>query len=114
MAGISKKSLLAGSSVSIAEVQKQTQTTKSAVSSMFTALEKKGYVTRETDRSNRRNITVELTKEGERVLEEMDKKFTATLGKVLTQFGDENAVRLIALMNALMDILATVKEDIPL
>ena len=50
---------------------------KSAISQMLSALEKKGYLTRRINVKNRRNIVVRLTKTGRVALREKSEEFNA-------------------------------------
>ncbi|MDR3242679.1 MAG: MarR family transcriptional regulator [Clostridiales Family XIII bacterium] len=112
MAGISENAFCGDKSVNMAEIQSSIYITKAAISQMFTSLEKKGYVVRETDRSNRRKITVELTDAGSKILEGAKKQADQMLEQTLSRLGEENAWRLITLLNRLSDIFDEVKQKI--
>ncbi|MDR3240260.1 MAG: transcriptional regulator [Clostridiales bacterium] len=110
MSGISNNACSGDKRVDMTEIQSNTHITKAAISLMFTSLEKRGYVVRETDRSNRRKITVELTAEGEKILAEAQQKVDWTLDETLSQLGEEKAWQLISLLNQLSDILDELKS----
>jgi DNA-binding MarR family transcriptional regulator len=111
MAGISNNLFLNKSSINLTEIQNITHITKGAISSMFTSLEKRGYVIRETDKTNRRKITVELTPEGERVIAEAQKQVDAMLEAILSRFGKEKSRQLVLLLNELSDITDEIRKD---
>ncbi|MDR3314369.1 MAG: transcriptional regulator [Oscillospiraceae bacterium] len=111
MAGISNNAFLDKSSCNLTEIQNNTHITKGAISLMFTSLEKRGYVIRETDKTNRRKITVALTPEGERVITEAQKQADALLDATLSRFGAEKSQQLVALLNELSDITDEMKRD---
>lgn len=74
--------------VYVSDIQSNLYITKPAVSQMLNTLEKKGYVIREIDKSDRRKIAVALTSEGQGVLRrteeysnKMPKKPFLVLGK---------------------------------
>jgi DNA-binding MarR family transcriptional regulator len=111
MAGISNDISLDKKSVNMSEIQCNTHITKAAISQMFSSLEKRGYVIRETDRSNRRKITVELTPEGERIISEAQREVDKMLDETLSRLGEQKARQLISLLNELSDILDELKKD---
>ena len=100
-----------GTRVDLAEIQNHTYVTKAAISKMFTSLEKKGYVIRETDRANRRKITVELTACGKKVVEDATEKADEVLDLVISRFGEEKVCQLISLMDQLSDITEALKSE---
>jgi DNA-binding MarR family transcriptional regulator len=109
MAGISNNAFFKDKSIDLTEIQNHTHITKAAISQIFTSLEKRGYVIRETDRSNRRRITVELTTEGEKVLAEAQKQSDLMLEQILTRLGEEKSWQIISLLNELSDITDELK-----
>ena len=54
---------------SLTEIREYLSITKAAVSQMLSSLEKRGFLTREIDRANRRNLIVFLTPAGQQVLQ---------------------------------------------
>jgi DNA-binding MarR family transcriptional regulator len=111
MAGISNNAFFKDKSIDLTEIQNLTHITKAAISLMFTSLEKRGYVIRETDRSNRRRITVELTTEGEKVLAEAQTQVDLMLDQTLSRLGEEKAWQLISLLHELSDISDELKNN---
>ncbi|MDR3344387.1 MAG: winged helix DNA-binding protein [Oscillospiraceae bacterium] len=111
MAGISNNIFCNDKSVNMAQIQSNTHITKAAISQMFTSLEKRGYVVRETDKTNRRKITVELTPAGERILEEAQKQVDGMLEKTIARLGEEKAWQLIGLLEELSDIAEDIKRE---
>ena len=101
-----------GTSVDLTQIQSHTYITKAAISKMFTSLEKKGYVIRETDKTNRRKITVEITPCGKDVIEDASQKANEVLDAVFTQFGADNTHQLISLLNSFSDITEDVKKEL--
>jgi len=111
MAGISNKMFFKDNSVDLTEIQNLTHITKAAISQIFTSLDKRGYVIRETDRSNRRRITVELTAEGERVLAQAQSRADRMLEQILSRLGEEKAWQFISLLNEVSDIADELKGE---
>lgn len=98
--------------VDLAEIQSQTYITKAAISKMFTSLEKKGYLVRETDKSNRRKITVEITPCGKHVVEGAAKKADDVLNIVISRLGMKETCQLISLLNQFSDVVEEVRNEL--
>ena len=111
MAGLSNNNFCDGKRVDLTQIKGHTHTTKAAISLMFTSLEKKGYVIREIDKSNRRKITVVLTDAGNQVLENAKVKIDLLLDKTFTRFGEDKAWQLITLLNELSDVSDQLKQE---
>jgi DNA-binding MarR family transcriptional regulator len=114
MAGISNSAFCKDKSVDVLEIQKNIHVTKSAVSQNFSSLEKRGYIIRERNKTNRRRITVELTPEGKRILKEAQKQVDHMLEKTLSRFGEEKARQLVSLLNELSDISDGIENEVRL
>ena len=81
------------------EVREYLSVSKAAVSQMLNSLEKRGYLTRETDLNNRRNIIVVLTEEGRLVYEKMNEEFYQRFGNLIERVGEENVALFIEMIN---------------
>lgn len=101
-----------GKNIDLAEIQNHTYVTKAAISKMFTSLEKKGYVIRETDKLNRRRITVELTPCGKETVEEAAGTASDVLDIVISRLGEEKTCQLISLLNELSDVTDEVRSEL--
>ena len=102
---------LEGGGFSASEIQRVIHITKPAVSQSLNNLEKKGFIVRSIDRTDRRKIIVTLTPEGEAELQDAMQCQNAAMEKVYTQFGEENIRQLVLLVNRLMDILEELDID---
>lgn len=98
-------------SVDLAEIQNHTYVTKAAISKMFGTLEKKGYVIRETDKTNRRRITVEMTPSGKVAVDDAATRADEILELVISRLGEESTCQLILLLNRLSDIAEEVRTE---
>jgi len=78
--------------------------TKPAVSQMLNSLEKKGYISREIDKNDRRKRAVMLTAAGQEILEKTKAYTDHKLETTIRCFGEENTRQLIALFTLLSDI----------
>jgi len=56
------------SNIHISDIQNQLNVSKAAVSRMLDALEKKGYIRKDIDKENRRNLIITLTPAGKDIL----------------------------------------------
>jgi DNA-binding MarR family transcriptional regulator len=110
LGGISKKAFLKGKTVNLSEIQDHFHITKGAISQMFTSLEKRGYIIRETDKDNRRRITIELTDEGTRTIDDAEKQVNIMLDSILSRLGEEKARQLVLLLDELCDISDELKN----
>ncbi|MDR1950091.1 MAG: MarR family transcriptional regulator [Spirochaetaceae bacterium] len=78
--------------------------TKAAVSQMLGVLEKKGYLTREVNKENRRRIILSLTNKGTVFLEKTSAETEDRLAGIISRFGKARTRQLIALVNHFSDI----------
>ena len=68
-----------------------------AVSRTVRSLEEKGYVVREADSADRRNVTVRLTERGEKCFYEFDRAVTGFFQRVLARFTEAEKTALFDL-----------------
>jgi len=86
------------------DLYQEMHVTKPAISQLLNSLEKKGYLCREIDPTDRRRFTLSLTMAGRAVAKQVTKK-TELLGAEMTsKFGEENMRNLIDLFNKFADI----------
>jgi DNA-binding MarR family transcriptional regulator len=78
--------------------------TKAAVSQMLGALEKKGYLTREVNKDNRRRIILSLTGKGAAFIEKTSAETEERLAGIISRFGKAKTRELITLINRFSDI----------
>jgi DNA-binding MarR family transcriptional regulator len=110
MKGIEDKSLHSGNQDISLNFQNSLHITKPAISQMYNTLEKKGYITREIDTSDRRKIIASLTPEGREILKGMTKSANSMLDEVITRLGEEDTKQLIELFNRLADISEDIRK----
>lgn len=91
--------------VPLSEIRKYLALSKASVSQMLGTLEKKGYVKREIDKSNRRNIIASLTDTGRNVLELKKKEYTRKLDVIVNGLGKEDTQELIRIVGRLNEIM---------
>jgi DNA-binding MarR family transcriptional regulator len=94
-----------GGDLSGEKIRRELSVTKPAVSQMLASLEKKGFLTREINKENRRCIVLSLTEKGTAFIEKTQRKTEKRLAGIITRFGEEETRRLIALINRFLSIM---------
>lgn len=97
----------------LADIRGYLAISKSAISQMLTALEKKGYINRTVNPENRKNLIVTLAPLGRECLNEIDSVYNCRFEQVAEGIGEENMkemIRLINLMNDTVDKLNDMED----
>lgn len=97
--------------IDVSAIHKLHNTSKSAVSQSLKSLEKKNYIVREINLSDRRKVTVKVTEEGMRVIEDVNNYFDKYLDEIIKRFGIENTTQFINLVEELQAISHSVKKE---
>ena len=84
---------------------------KGAVSQMLGSLEKKGFINRDIDKSNRRNLIVTLTPEGRKALEHQYNAFSERLEKIISRLGEDEVKQMIKIVNRMIEITNDIKAE---
>ena len=112
MKGVADNEIDSKENINIADIQNYLFVTKAAVSQMYAALEKKGYLNREIDKNNRRKLIVTLTPKGHEILGVMEDKMVQLLSKVISTVGEDNTKQLISSINCFADALEGLKDEV--
>ena len=112
MKGVAENKPESEGNINIADIQNYLFVTKAAVSQMFGTLEKKGYLNREVDRSNRRKLIVTLTPRGQEVLCVVEDKMELLLSKIISRVGEDNTKQLISLINRFAEVTEELKDEV--
>jgi DNA-binding MarR family transcriptional regulator len=83
--------------------------TRPALSQMLGTLEKKGYLTRDINKENRRRIVLSLTEKGTALVGHIEKQMETMLSEIIARFGEENTAQLITLINQFTDIIEDIR-----
>ncbi|NLA86495.1 MAG: MarR family transcriptional regulator [Clostridiales bacterium] len=110
--GISNNSPCRDNNVCLSDIHSHLHVTKPAVSQMLNSLEKRGFILREIDKNDRRKISILLTQKGQAALTQAKEYMDQRMDLMLTRFGTENALQLIALLNILADVTEDVAQSI--
>jgi DNA-binding MarR family transcriptional regulator len=108
---ISNNTIESPNNVSMKEIREHLFATKAAVSQVLNVLEKKGCITRDIDKNNRRNVIVTLTDEGRAVLKTNMDNFNANIDKFITYLGIENTKQVIELTEKMLNAVELLKND---
>ncbi|MEL7608906.1 MAG: MarR family winged helix-turn-helix transcriptional regulator [Bacillota bacterium] len=111
MSAIARKAMSLGRPVNVSDLQEDGRMTKPAVSQLLNALEGKGYVGREIDRSDRRKITVTLTDHGWKTLHLARSSMDRELEKVVSRLGEDETRKLIELLLSLRQITEDIRRE---
>jgi DNA-binding MarR family transcriptional regulator len=111
MQAIAENSSHPETSVYVSDIQSKLYITKPAVSQILNALEKKGYVSREIDKNDRRKIAVTLTPKGQEILKQMRADADQMLETVISRLGEENTRQMIRLFTLMADISEDLKRE---
>ncbi|MFP3043233.1 MarR family transcriptional regulator [Treponema primitia] len=91
--------------LSCEKIRNELSVTKPAVSQMLASLEKRGFLTRETNKENRRCIVLSLTEKGTQFIEKTQRKTEKRLTEIIKRFGEDETHSLITLVNRFVSIM---------
>ena len=97
--------------VYMVDLQERLHVSKAAISQMANHLEKKGYLSREVKKSNRRKTTIVLTDEGQAVLQQAEREFDNTLTEFIQKLGDEDAKEAVRLFTRFADVFSQMSNE---
>ena len=97
--------------VALSDVRGYLSISKGAVSQMLGSLEKKGFINREIDKNNRRNLIVTLTPEGRKVLERQYSDFSDRLEKIIDQLGENYVRQMITIVERMIEIINELENE---
>ncbi|MDR1902673.1 MAG: winged helix DNA-binding protein [Treponema sp.] len=83
---------------------------KPAVCQMLGNLERKGYLNRDVDKTNRRKRILSLTQKGLRAVEVMDKTVHSYFEEIINRFGEKKTRNFISLFNRFADVTEAIRS----
>ena len=89
----------------VSELAERMGVSPPAVSRMLRFTERKGYLSREVDREDRRNTYVVLSPAGEEAYAAMERRALDFAGRVVDRMGTEDTARLVELMTRVSEIV---------
>lgn len=100
----SEKSLLA------AELSETLCITSSAVSQMLTSLERKGFVYRDINVSDKRQYRFMLTDEGRQITQQMKDEIDRTMSRIILRFGEDKIIEFMEMLDEFSEILTQLQN----
>ena len=97
--------------VSLIKLRECLNLAPSTVTPIITSLENKGYIEREIDKNDRRNIYLKLSKIGYEHIKLVDEKLTNSINEYIDFMGYENVENLIKLLNKTNEFVKMKKEE---
>ncbi len=91
--------------VRLSEIRKYLALSKATISQMLGSLERKGYIKREIDKSNRRNIIATLTPEGRELLAYKNIEYSQKLDRIVSYLGTEDTQTFVFLVGRLIEVM---------
>jgi len=85
--------------------------THSAVSQIFTSLEKKGYVCRNINESDKRQYRFTLTEQGRQVTNKLKKEVDLLISRIVSRFGDDKTTELTQMLNDFAGLLVQMRSE---
>ena len=85
--------------VCISKIQEHLHITKAGVSKMLGVLEKNGYINRDVDKNDRRNIVVTLTPKGDDAVNNLYRQSGEQFIKLIQHLGEEDTKKFIKYVN---------------
>jgi DNA-binding MarR family transcriptional regulator len=93
------------------EIRDELNVSKPAISGLMSSLEKKGLVTREIDKSDRRRVDVGLTPDGKDAISKAKAYHSELLEDAIQTMGEDKAHELIKLLNLFSDSLSEANKN---
>lgn len=100
-----------GRDIYASEIKSHMRVSRPAVSKMLNSLERKGYIERRIDSTDRRKISVALTDLGRRVVSESKRALDEVAGDVISRYGEDEYLQLVERMNRLADTAEAVAQE---
>ncbi len=91
--------------VSIKEMIGELEISAGRVTHILTSLEKKQYIVRRVDKTDKRNYLVDLTPESKKFINLLSKKHLELHQNILENIGEENKLIVITVLSQLIDAL---------
>jgi DNA-binding MarR family transcriptional regulator len=95
---------------SFSDLEEEFHVSKSAISQMLGALEEKGYITCELDKTDRRKRLLAPTPKGRKTIDTIGKEIDACFNGIIQRFGEKDTRRLVALLNRFAEMLEEGKK----
>jgi len=105
MKDIQDNALDSNNNACITDIQNHLHISKAGVSKMLGVLEKKGYINRDIDRNNRRNLIITLTPKGKDTVNNLYRESDELIIKIIRQLGEDDTKKFVKYVNRLEDAM---------
>jgi DNA-binding MarR family transcriptional regulator len=96
--------------VTPSEIADTTNTSTARVAMILKSLESKGYIRRETDRSDRRKVLIFITKKGNDIIKKEQEYLVQMIASIFRQMGEHDTKEFLRLFHEFFDYMC--KEEI--
>lgn len=93
------------------DISRDLQLSRQRVTSVLGTMEKKGYVLLERDRSDKRRVRVKISCEGERIIEEKQRRIKKYFKLFMEKMGEENLSNLLNGTEKALDALIELDRE---
>lgn len=93
------------------QLAKELRVNPGAITAMIDRLDKRNYIVRERNESDRRTINIGITPTGEKVLKNSEAKRTEILGGYLSQMETEEQEKMVILLEKITQIIVSPSRD---
>lgn len=90
--------------IKAAELSDKLELSRPSITRILNDLERRGYITRNIDKKDRRSINIELTQDGIEALETASKRLMSIAERLVGSLGDADTDKLIELIDKLSEI----------
>lgn len=112
MKGVAGNSVESESNIGLSDIRGYLSISKAAVSQMLGVLERKGYINRDIDKNNRRNLIVTLTSKGHEVLAKKDNEFNDRLDRIISYLGEDDVKQMIMNISKMVEIMNKLNNEL--
>ena len=94
------------------EISQEMDVSSARIAQALNSIERKGWITREIDRNDRRKIIVRLTAEGKTEADKHQRFIVGLTAKMLSLLGEEDAKEYIRITSKLAELLIEFRETL--
>ena len=87
------------SEMKVSEISKQLRVTPPTITQVLNSLEANGLIERQIDKTDRRMVSVKLTRKGEIVTQQAEEAFSASINGLIEYLGEEQSNQLADLLS---------------
>lgn len=99
------------SKVSLADLRKRMELAPSTITPLIAGLEEKGFIERNIDKEDRRNIYLEISSKGKEHMNHVQKQIKLSLSEYINYMGDTDTKELIRLMSKTTEFYLRKEEE---